>query len=303
MTTEPHGLIFDIVHGSFVDGYGIRTTVFFKGCPLRCVWCCNPEGQKREPEIKLTLSKCDGCGRCLGVCPTGAIRKENGEIALVRSLCTLCGECVDVCYRGALDWFGRYYTLDEVYDNVIKDAAYYRRSGGGVTLGGGEATLQSEFVYTLMKRLQADGIHVAIDTCGYAPTEESFRILAEVDLLLFDIKGLEPEQHEKDTGVSNEVIRGNLQKLADLGKPIIIRLPLIPEHTADLATLEAEAELIAGIPSVERIDLIPYHDYSKVKYEQLGEAYRLDEPLLSEEQVESIRQIFASRGLPVQVGG
>lgn len=303
MASEERGLIFDIVHGSFVDGYGIRTTVFFKGCPLRCIWCCNPEGQSARPEIKLSLSKCTGCNRCIEICPTGAIKEKDDKIALDRSLCDLCGECINVCYEGALDWFGRYYTAQEVYENAMKDAEYYRNSEGGVTLGGGEATMQPAFALALMRKLQSDGIHVAIDTCGYALTKGAFQVLAEADLLLYDIKGLDPERHLKDTGVSNRVIVENLRKLGDMRKPIIIRLPLIPRHTTDEQTLKAEAEFIAGIPSVERIDLIPYHNYSTAKYEQLGRVYPLTEPLLSEEEVENIRQLFALRNLPVQVGG
>lgn len=303
MTDEVTGVIFDIVHGSFVDGHGIRTTVFFKGCPLRCVWCCNPEGQRPEPEIKLVLSRCDGCGKCIDACSAGAIRAEGEKISLDRSLCTRCGDCVEVCRRGALEWFGRHYTITEVYENVMKDVDYYRNSGGGVTLGGGEATSQPEFAYTLMKKLQAEGIHVAIDTCGYAATEESFRVLAEADLLLFDLKGLDPGRHKQDTGRDNTVITENLRRLGQMAKPMIIRLPLIPGHTTDSATLEAEADLIASIASVERVDLIPYHDYSKVKYEQLGRVYGLDQPALSEEEVEQIRQLFAARGLGAQIGG
>lgn len=303
MTDEATGVIFDIVHCSFVDGHGIRTTVFFKGCPLRCVWCCNPEGQRLEPEIKLVLSRCNGCGKCIDACPTGAIAADGEKISLDRSLCTRCGDCVEVCQRGALDWFGRHYTVTEVYENVVKDVAYYRNSGGGVTLGGGEATFQPEFVYALMKKLQTEGIHVAIDTCGHAPTDESFQVLAEADLLLFDLKGLDPGLHLEHTGRANRVITENLRRLGEMGKPIIIRLPLIPGHTTDTATLEAEADLIAGISSVERVDLIPYHDYSKVKYGQLGLVYGLDQPVLSEEEVERIRQVFVARGLQVQIGG
>ncbi|MBN1461874.1 MAG: glycyl-radical enzyme activating protein [Armatimonadetes bacterium] len=303
MASEERGLIFDIVHGSFVDGYGIRTTVFFKGCPLRCTWCCNPEGQSARPEIKLSLSKCTGCGRCVETCPTRAIEEKDDKIALDRGLCDSCGECINVCYEGALDWFGRYYTVEEVYENAMRDADYYRSSGGGVTLGGGEATVQSAFALALMRKLQSDGIHVAIDTCGYTLTKEAFQVLTEADLLLYDIKGLNPERHRRDTGVSNRVIVENLRKLGDMRKPIIIRLPLIPGHTTDEQTLKAEAEFIASIPSVERVDLIPYHNYSTAKYEQLGRVYPLTEPLLSEEEVESIRQLFALRDLPVQVGG
>ena len=200
---KTRGLIFHIIRGSFVDGYGVRTTVFLKGCPLRCIWCCNPEGQVAHPEIKLTPSKCNECGSCVKICPTQAIilnsNRGDTKVQIDRKLCTNCGECIEVCFTGALEYFGRDMTVNEVFNIVRKDVPFYDRSGGGVTIGGGEPTVQAAFTYELMKKCQENRIHVAIDTCGYTQNNKGFKCLKEADLLLYDIKGIEPKEHMRLT--------------------------------------------------------------------------------------------------------
>jgi pyruvate formate lyase activating enzyme len=301
------GLIFHVIHGSFVDGYGIRTTVFLKGCPLRCVWCCNPEGQHLYAEIKLTVSECDGCGQCVEICPVNAIQtgleSEHIKVRLNRSLCTNCGKCIDVCFTGALDFFGKSITVDELFNIIKKDEQFYRASGGGVSIGGGEPTLQPDFTYALLKKCRENYIHTAVDTCGYTVNDKGFRILAEADLLLFDIKGIDPKEHMKNTGVSNEPILKNLKKLNDMGKPIIIRIPVIPGYTDSSQNLKVTAAFLSGLNSVERVDLIAYHEYGKVKYEQLGREYRLKKDSISIERMNEIKSIFEGRGLNTQLGG
>jgi glycyl-radical enzyme activating protein len=301
------GLIFHIIHGSFVDGYGVRTTVFLKGCPLRCLWCCNPEGQQGHPEIKLTPSLCDGCGRCVPICPTNAIRLEpkagDDKIRIDRKLCTNCGKCIEVCYTGALDCFGKYYTVDELFNIVKKDEQFYRASGGGVTIGGGEPTFQPQFTYALLRKCRGNYIPTAVDTCGYTPTSEGFRILEEADLLLFDVKSMDPKEHLKNTGVSNEPILANLKRLDAMGKAIIIRVPIIPGYTDSSPNIKATAEFLSRLKSVERVDLLAYHEYGMVKYGQLGRQYKLNIQPPTEARMNEIKGIFERYGLNVQLGG
>jgi len=302
------GLIFHTIHGSFVDGHGVRTTIFLKGCPLRCVWCCNPEGQQAYPEIKFTVSKCTGCGRCIDTCPVHALQydsnEQNKKVILDRQLCDNCGKCVDVCYEGALEIFGKYYTLEEIYNESKRDEQYYRSSGGGVTIGGGEPTFKPVFTYALMKKLQESGVHVAIDSCGYTKSEEGLRILKEADLLLYDIKGINGEKHYKNTGVNNETIISNLKMLDSLGKEIIIRLPLIPGYNDSQEDLTAAAALLSSLKSVIRVDLLAYHEFGRIKHEQLGREYKLKGvKTLSDERLQQIKEFFESYGLDVQLGG
>ncbi len=302
------GIVFNIVHGSFVDGFGIRTTVFLKGCPLRCKWCCNPEGQKYEPELKYTAQKCTGCMECVGACPEGAIRPvetEDGKkiVAIDRSKCTNCLKCVEACYTGALDSFGKLYTVNELYDVVRKDVSYYRSSGGGVTVGGGEATVQADFALAFIRKCKQNFIHVAVDTCGYTVSERAFEVLSEADLLLYDIKGMDAAVHEKNTGKSNELILENLRKLDAKGIPSIIRLPLIPGYNDYDETIRATAAFLSELKHVVRVDLMNYHEYGRVKYEQLGMPYPVEAKPLPQERLDEIGAIFAERGIKTQIGG
>ena len=295
------GIIFDITRGSFVDGYGIRTTIFLKGCPLRCLWCCNPESQSPAPQLKVVAEDCNSCGACEGLCD--AITSVS-PLNLEFSKCTLCGKCFDVCPTPTLSVWGSPWTIDKAFCELMKDKPYYDRSGGGVTIGGGEATLQGEFTYALMKRLQEAGVHVAIDTCGYTTSETGVRILEEADLLLFDLKGIDPEKHKAYTGVNNQRIIDNLRHRGELGKDVIIRLPLIPGYTDDDETLQKEAELIQEVGCVHRVDLLPFHDFGKIKYAQTGKEYKLPElKRQSKERLQEIAEIIKRSGVPTQVGG
>ena len=301
------GIIFHIIHGSFVDGYGVRTTVFLKGCPLKCVWCCNPEGQQGQLEIKVTPTECDGCGRCTKICPTNAIQLDSkagdDKIKLDRELCTNCGKCIEVCYTGALGYFGRYITVDEIFDIVKKDEPFYRASGGGVTIGGGEPTFQPLFTYALLRKCQENYIHTAVDTCGYTLTGEGLKVLEEADLLLFDLKGMDPKEHFKNTGVSNEPILANIKKLDAMGKAIIARVPIIPGYTDSAKNIKSTAEFLSRLKSLERVDLLAYHEYGRIKYGQLGREYKLHIQPLMEERLNDIRDTFEQYGIKVQLGG
>lgn len=300
------GVLFHIIHGSFVDGYGIRTTIFLKGCPLRCHWCCNPEGQLPTPELKFSASLCNCCGNCVDVCPEKAIKTtadKQTPVTIDRKLCTNCGECIKVCYTSALEWFGKYYTVDEVFDIIKKDTPFYRSSGGGVSIGGGEPTSQAEFTHALMRKCQENNIHTAVDTCGYTINEKGLEVLEQADLLLFDLKGIDPEEHLRNTGVSNERIFSNLKHLNDTGRPIIVRVPLIPGRTDSPQNIQREIELLAGLKSVERVDIMAYHEYGRIKYEQLGKEYSLAAKPYSETYLEDIKKLFEQAGLTVQLGG
>ena len=301
------GLVFHIIHGSFVDGNGVRTTVFLKGCPLRCIWCCNPEGQKGNPEIKFTASHCNGCGKCVAACAANAIvldsKREDDRLRIDRERCTNCGKCMEVCHTGALDCFGKYFTLDELFDVIKRDEQYYRESGGGVTIGGGEPTFQPLFTLKFLRKCKENDIHVALDTCGYTTTCEGFKALEEADLLLFDAKGVDPEKHLKNTGVSNKTILKNLKKLNAMRKPIIIRVPLIPGYTDSTKEIEVTAKFLSKLKHVERVDLLAVHEYGKMKYVQLGKDYRLNVRPISQEHLGDIKAIFERYGLKTQLGG
>ncbi len=305
---EIKGLVSHIIHGSFVDGYGIRTTVFLKGCPLRCIWCCNPEGQKENVEIKFTSSHCNGRGKCIPVCPVGALHLDlnqgGDKLRINRELCTNCGMCIDVCYTEALDCFGKYLTIDELFNVVKKDEQYYQGSGGGVTLGGGEPTFQASFTLQFLRKCKENYIHTALDTCGYTTNSEGLEALEEADLLLFDIKGMDPEEHLRNTGVSNKRIFENLKRRNATGKPVIIRVPLIPGYTDSDQNLKSTAQFLSELRCVERVDLLAFHEYGKVKYGQLGREYKLGsvQPI-SQEHLEEIKNIFDQYGLKTQLGG
>lgn len=302
------GVVFQTIHGSFVDGHGIRTTVFLKGCPLRCLWCCNPEGQEPHPEIRLVVSKCNSCGRCLETCGVNAITldREHGErrIRIDRKACTNCGECIGVCFTGALGFFGKSLSVGEVFDAVKKDEQYYSRSGGGVTIGGGEPTFQPTFTGELLKRCKGSGLHTAIDTCGYTLDGAGLGILEEADLLLYDFKSMDPKSHLQSTGAENGPVLANLQRLASLGKPIIIRMPIVPGYNDSMEEIMAAGEFLSEMKTIERVDLLPYHKYGTVKYEELGKSYKLKkvEPP-SEEHMQAIKSGLEGFGLRVQIGG
>jgi pyruvate formate lyase activating enzyme len=300
------GVIFNIQHYSIHDGPGIRTTVFLNGCPLKCFWCQNPESQSFKPVLFFNAERCTGCGMCVDVCPENAI-SINDNISLTdRKLCKACGTCAEVCPNEARSIMGRHMTASEVFEDVNGDAIFYQNSGGGVTLSGGDPTAQPEFSISILKLCREAAIHTAIETCGFARWEVLKSILEYTDLVLFDIKHMDPEKHKEYTGVSNELILDNLKKIKkELGLPILIRLPIMPGYNDSAENMEMTARFISNeLENVEKVHLLPYHRLGETKYERM-EATDNNIPITppSDEHMEDLRKIFESFDLPAVVGG
>lgn len=298
--------VFNLVNGSFVDGPGIRTTIFLKGCRLRCKWCCNPEGQSFQPEMRFLAAHCrSGCSDCVSACPEGAIRQDTGTLKIDRAKCIGCGRCETACFEDALRLFGKWYTPEDLMGRIRREKPYLTRSGGGVTIGGGEATCWSAFCRELIRLCHAEGIHTAIDSCGYPCTEETLAALDAADLVLFDLKGMDSARHQENTGAGNEEILRTFEHLRATNKPVIVRAPLVPGYNDSPEELAALGRLLRESPNVERVDLMPYHEYGVSKYEEIGLAYPLAgkvEPY-SQDQVRQLLEFFRTYHPNVQIGG
>lgn len=300
MTT---GIIFDIKKFSIRDGPGIRTTVFLKGCPLSCWWCHNPEGQTPQQELILRPDRCIACGACVEVCDQTAIALEQDVIVTTRERCTACGACVEVCYAGARELVGREVSVSDVMAEVERDLPFYDRSGGGVTFSGGEPLFQPAFLRDLLQTCKARRLHTALDTCGFAAWEVLDGLREYVDLFLYDLKLMDEARHRAYTGVSNEPVRRNLLTLSQEGHRIILRVPVIPGINDDEENVRQIATLAAGLPSLERVDLLPYHRIGRDKYRRLGKDCpmpEVDPP--TDERVAEIAQMMGEFGLEVKVG-
>ena len=249
--------IFDIERNSFVDGPGIRTTVFFKGCNLHCAWCHNPESQSAKPQMMLYKDKCKGCGKCVEVCPT----PEN---------CTLCGKCTFYCPLDARKVCGKEYTVDEVFAEIMKDKSYYDNSNGGVTFSGGECMLQIDFLVEILKKCKESGIHTAVDTAGHIPFESFEKVLPYTDLFLYDIKMFDSEKHKQYVGVGNELIFNNLKNLFAAGAKIWIRIPVIADINDSIRELQGIREFLLKCGNPDKVELLPYHAMGENKYETIG---------------------------------
>jgi len=270
------GVVFNIMRFAVSDGPGIRTTVFLKGCPLRCQWCHNPESQLPRPELILRPDRCIRCGACLDACEHGAIRRDDdGAVVTIREACVTCGRCVEVCCSGARELAGREMTADEVIGEICRDTVFYDESGGGATFSGGEPLLQHDFLLALLRGCRDRGIHTAVDTSGYAAPAVIDAVARRADLFLYDLKLFDEERHRRFTGGSNRLILDNLRRLVAGGAHVVVRLPLIPgvnDHEENIRQIGA---FVASLGGVAQIDVLPYHDTGLAKYDRLGKAYRL----------------------------
>ncbi len=291
----------DIRRLTLHDGPGTRTTVFVKGCPLRCLWCHNPESLSASPVLLFHDNLCSGCGRCAAACPQGVHAFADGAHRLDRSRCRLCGVCVDACPRGALEICGRDYTPEELLPLLLRDEAFYA-SGGGVTVSGGEPLLYAEAVGKLFGLLHAQGVRTALDTCGEVPFEAFGQVLPATDLVLFDIKGMDPVRHRENTGRGNARIHDNLRRLGALGVPVEIRMPVVPGRNDALGEFEAAGRLLAEIPSVTKIRLLPYRSLARKKYRDAGLADTMpDAPTPDADFLQTRAAILRRHGLAVEV--
>lgn len=301
-SSEKKALIFNIQRYSTEDGPGVRTTVFFQGCPLRCPWCSNPESKLHKPQLLHFSNTCLQCYSCLKACPTGANqKKDDGSVWVDRNICIGCGACVKACPANARSIAGKWMTVDEVFNIIDKDSMYYRNSDGGVTLGGGECLSQPEFVLELLDRCYHRAIHTCLDTCGYTPWDVLEKILEKVELVLFDIKHLDPVKHKEFTGVDNQLILDNAVKIKQMGIKIIIRLPLIPGYNDDEKNIKATGRFMK-LWGLDRVDILPYHRMGVNKYNALGEKYALpDLPDLEKDIINRTVKTLESFGLKVNV--
>ncbi|MEM2151726.1 MAG: glycyl-radical enzyme activating protein [Candidatus Bathyarchaeia archaeon] len=267
------GLVFDIKRFAVHDGPGIRTTVFLKGCPLRCFWCQNPEGIKLKQEIMFYLEKCVGCGACVATCPKSAHEIRNNVHVYFRDRCEGCGRCVEGCCSGALQLVGRWMDVDDLIKVVLMDKPFYEVSNGGVTLSGGDPMVQHEFSYTFLERCKSEGLHTAIETAAYCKWEILEKLLSVTDLVMMDIKHIDPEVHRKVTGVRNDIILENARRLAETDKPLIIRIPIIPTINDSPEEVAAIAKFIQPFKNLLFLELLPFHRLGEVKYRALGINY------------------------------
>lgn len=305
---ELTGLVSDIQRFAIHDGPGIRTIVFLKGCPLHCVWCQNPETIAPRPEIMLIPNNCIGCGKCLEVCPNGSITFDSTGVVHIndrdRCLLPACGKCQEICYANAINISGRYLTVSEVIDEVERDREFFERTGGGVTFSGGEPLAQPHFLRELAEAAKLKKLHTAIETCGYAHWESVQPIFEFMDLVLYDLKLMDSEDHRRHTGVPNQSILENLQHIDLMGIPIRIRLPLVPGLNDTSKNIRMTAAFAASLANLEALDILPYHRIGESKWGQLGRSYKLHDVVPhTVDQVLGLANIALEYGIKVTVGG
>ena len=298
------GIVFDIQKFSLHDGPGIRTTVFLKGCSLRCWWCHNPESQQSHPELLLRTELCIRCGACVEACPQTAIQEDGDQFITDRNVCARCGSCVGACTADARELVGQEMTVEQVIDEVLRDVVFYNESGGGVTFSGGEPLLQGDFLLGLLQACKAHDLHTVVDTCGYANAGILDRVRPYVDLFLYDVKVMDDTLHRKVTGASNKLILDNLRYLAEHNHPVLVRVPIIPNINDDESNLRQIGELVQRMPNVQAVNILAYHAFGKDKYERLGRRSPMPETAEpSEDTMLKIKGLLESFGLIVTIGG
>lgn len=295
--------IFNLQKFCVHDGPGIRTSVFFKGCPLRCAWCHNPESQVFQPELLYNPEKCAVCGQCLPECPSDAITRRESSVVTDRHLCQACGRCVDFCFHSAREIVGHAASVPDLVAEIEKDRVFFEQSGGGVTFTGGEVLCQAEAAEALAIACKARGLHVAVDTCGHVPFENMARVLNCADLFLYDLKHLDPVMHEEYTGQDNRLVLDNLRRLNATGAAIFLRIPLIEGFNSDDGHINSLVEFCSGL-NLKQIDLLPYHSTGSSKYQRTGRPFspgRFAAP--TPEKLARIRTILQQSHPKVTIGG
>lgn len=287
------------------DGPGIRTTVFFQGCPLRCRWCQNPETISIRPVLLYNPELCAGCRSCLDACPQGALSAgEDGLLATDPERCTKCGACCDACYFLARKLSSRPMTVDELFENVMRDEVVYKNSGGGLTISGGEPLIYPDFNYELLRRCKEAGVSTAVETAGLVPTEVVERFVPVTSTFLFDLKLFHGDRHREWTGVSNELILKNLQRVTELHDNVVIRVPLIPGVNDTAEEFGAMMDFVSGLRRINGVHILPFHQFGAGKYSLAGMPYTLaDLPEENEEGVARCKGIAEQHGFRVNLGG
>lgn len=299
------GRIFDIKRYSIHDGPGIRTTVFLKGCGLRCQWCHNPESIDPGPDLMHWPPRCVRCYSCLRACPLGAIsRTAAGAVEVDRQTCDLCGRCAEACLYDAMQIVGRDMTVGEVVAEVERDRIFYEQSGGGVTLSGGDPVIQAGFAGAVLDACRARGLHTALDTAGFSPAGPFENLARRADLVLYDVKTVDEARHKEFTGASNALILENLRRLAAAGPEIWVRIPVVPGVNDDEANIGRTIDLLASLGKVRRVGLLPYHAGGADKAARIGRAghfRRFEAP--SAERLAALEAAFRAAGFDVRHGG
>ena len=286
--------IFEIKRFSVHDGDGIRTTVFFKGCPLKCVWCHNPEGIDFNKQLAFYEHKCISCGHCINSCAQGAHKLADGIHRFDRNLCLACGNCVDACFSRALTLYGREMSVDEIFDVVMEDKDFYTSTGGGVTLSGGECLMYADFCAQLLKKLSENGINTAVDTCGFVPKESIDKVIPYTDVFLYDIKAIDEDVHIRCTERSNVKILENLKYIDSCGKDIEIRIPYVPGFNDD--QVEKIRAFLSQLNNIKSVKVLPYHNYAGSKYAALDMVNTLPSDMPDNEEISKAENILSNKG-------
>ena len=289
--------IFEIKRFAVHDGDGIRTTVFFKGCPMKCIWCHNPEGLSALPQLACYENSCVSCLRCVSVCPNSAHTGVKGVHFFDRSKCVVCGECAKSCLSGALELYGKTVTVKQLLPVVCEDADFYRNSGGGVTLSGGECLLYADFCRQLLRKLKQRGISTAVDTCGYIPKSAFDAVMPYTDVFLYDVKAVDEDVHIRCTGRSNRLILDNLMYIDSKGCGIEVRVPFVPGYND--RQMQKTALFLSRLKNIKKVRLLPYHNYAGSKYDALDMPVALPARLPSDKEMAAARALMRSYALPV----
>ena len=299
------GLVFDVQTYALYDGPGIRTCIYLKGCPLRCDWCHNPESQQVAPEVILWPERCHGCGRCVEVCPASALEVQGSSVRRIGRRCRACGRCASLCREGAQELVGRPVAAEELSRVVARDKPFFDRSGGGVTLTGGEPTAQAPFLLEVAEGLRALGVHVALETCGYFATPWLGPLAEGIDLFLFDLKHADPERHRQGTGADNGLILKNFVALLDRvgSERLVPRIPLIPGFNTRPRELRGLRRVLDAAGYRGPVHLLPYHGWARGKGERLGRGGGREPGRLGAEEKKGIIAVFSGGGLQAVWGG